>query len=204
VLGLREKWMAIYHLHVGIIQRSKGKHAIAASAYRRAAKLLDQRMGKTWNYQNKPNVIHCEMMVPTHAPAWAKALIVLHATDPSTAAEQLWNLVESSEKRIDSQLAREVEFALPIELDVAQNIALARSFIQDQFVLQGMIADWAVHWDEGNPHVHVLLTMRRLTETGFGTRALEWNHKSLLINVARTMGSLCKFPSTLTSTCRSN
>jgi ATP-dependent exoDNAse (exonuclease V) alpha subunit len=167
--------MAIYHLHVGIIQRSKGKHAVAASAYRRAAKLMDQRVGKTWNYRNKPNVIHCEIMAPTNAPVWVTELIALQETDPSKAAEQLWNGVESSEKRIDSQLAREVEFALPIELNEAQNITLARVFIHDQLVLRGMIADWAVHWDEGNPHVHVLLTMRRLTETGFGARALEWN-----------------------------
>lgn len=173
--------MAIYHLHVGIIQRSKGKHAVAASAYRRAAKLMDQRVGKAWNYSNKPHVIHSEIMAPTNAPAWARELVTLQETDPSKAAEQLWNFVESSEKRIDSQLAREVEFALPIELNEEQNIALARSFIQDQLVLRGMMADWAVHWDEGNPHVHVLLTMRRLTENGFGARALEWNDKRLLL-----------------------
>jgi MobA/MobL family len=44
-------------------------------------------------------------------------------------------MVERCERRIDSQLAREIEFALPIELDEAQNIQLAREFIQDQFVL---------------------------------------------------------------------
>ena len=65
-------------------------------------------------------------------------------------------------------MGREIEFALPIELNETQSIQLARAFIHDQFVLRGMIADWSVHWDQGNPHVHVLLTMRALTETGFG------------------------------------
>lgn len=172
--------MAIYHLHVRIMQRSKGKNVVAASAYRRAAKLINHTTSQTWNYQSKPNVIHSEIIVPSEAPRWTKDIVTLHEIDPSAAAEKLWNLVESTEKRIDSQLAREVEFALPIELNEAQNISLARSFIHDQFVLRGMIADWSIHWDEGNPHVHVLLTMRRLTENGFGQRALEWNNKSLL------------------------
>ena len=89
-------------------------------------------------------------------------------------------MVEASEKRVDSQLAREIEFSLPIELTQDQNIQLAREFIQDQFVLRGMITDWSVHWDDGNPHVHVMLSMRELKEDGFGKRVLAWNNKAFL------------------------
>jgi ATP-dependent exoDNAse (exonuclease V) alpha subunit len=172
--------MAIYHLHAKIIQRSKGKNVVAAAAYRRAAELFDEKEQRMWNYSNKPDVVHSELAVPKDAPLWVQNLVELHSTQPSQAVGYLWNKVDAVEKRIDSQLAREIEFALPIELNLEQNIELARAFIQDQFCLRGMIADWNIHWDKGNPHVHVLLTMRGLIEEGFGKRMLEWNSKVLL------------------------
>jgi Ti-type conjugative transfer relaxase TraA len=172
--------MAIYHLHVKVIQRSKGKNVVAAAAYRRAVRLFDEKEQKYWDYTKKADVIHSEIIVPDNAPVWAKELVDLHQTNSSLAAEKLWNSVEAVEKRVDAQLAREIEFALPIELDQAQNIALAREFIHDQFVLRGMIADWNVHWDEGNPHVHVMLSMRELMEGGFGKRVIAWNSRALM------------------------
>lgn len=114
--------MAIYHLHARVIQRSKGQSVVAASAYRKATRLQDRRLQKIWNYSDKQNVIHTEMMAPADAPAWMSELVKLHEIDPSQASEQLWNLVESSEKRVDAQLARKLEFALPIELNAEQNI----------------------------------------------------------------------------------
>ena len=63
--------------------------------------------------------------------------------------------------------------ALPKELTQEQNIELIRNYCQTSFVDRGMIADFAVHDDnEGNPHAHVLLTMRSLNEQG------EWNPKT--------------------------
>lgn len=172
--------MAIYHLHVKVIQRSKGKNIVSSAAYRRAARLFDEKEQKYWDYTKKLDVIHSEIIVPDNAPAWAKELVAIHQTDPTLAAEKLWNGVEAVEKRVDAQLAREVEFALPIELDQQQNILLAREFIHDQFVLRGMIADWNVHWDEGNPHVHVMLSMREILEDGFGKRVIAWNNRALV------------------------
>src|SRR5262249_51103856 len=64
--------------------------------------------------------------------------------------------------------------------DEAQSIQLARAFIHDQCVMRGMIADWSMHWDKGNPHVHVLLTLRSLTDIGFGQRVRAWDSKALL------------------------
>ena len=174
--------MAIYHLHVNVISRGKGRSAVAAAAYRHAKKLFDERQQRTWDYSNKPNVIHSELLIPKNASelAWIKNLVSLAASNHSQATEKLWNIIEASEKRIDAQLAREIEFALPIELDQTQSIQLAREFIHDQFVLRGMIADWAVHWDAGNPHVHVMLTMRAITDSGFGQKVVVWNNKALL------------------------
>jgi len=98
---------------------------------------------------------------PENSPVWPK----------ETNAEYLWNLVEKSEIRIDARLAREVEFALPVELTQEQSILLAREFIKDQFASRGMLADWSVHWDNpANPHVHVMLTTRGLTHLVLGRK----------------------------------
>ena len=78
-----------------------------------------------------------------------------------------WNSVEQIEKAKDSQLARDIEAALPRELSREQQLALIRSFVKDNFVDKGMCADFALHdKGNGNPHVHILLTVRPLKESG--------------------------------------
>jgi len=177
-----------YYIDVKIISRAKGRSAVASAAYRRAAKFFDEQALRTWNYSNKSGVVHSEMTVPADAPHWA-----IHVN-----AEYLWNLVEKSENRKDAQLAREVEFALPVELTLAQSITLAREYIADQFVSLGMIADWNVHCDnEANPHVHVMLTTRELTQTGFGPKVRAWNDKKLLLQWRERWAHYANFHLTL-------
>src|SRR5712692_3071312 len=160
--------MAIYHFQVKIISRSQGRSAVAAAAYRSASELDDQRQGQSFDYSDKPNVVHSEIFSPTNAPAWVHD------------RESLWNAVEAGEKRKDSQVAREVEFAIPQELSQTEGIALAREFVQREFVAHGMVADLNVHWEEDNPHAHVMLTMREVSEQGFGRKVIEWNRVELL------------------------
>src|SRR3546814_3171055 len=97
----------------------------------------------------------------------------------------LWNEVEGAEKRKDAQLAREVEFSIPRELNQQQGIQLAREFVEKQFVERGMVADMNVHWDMGQdgqpkPHAHVMLSMREVGPEGFGQKVREWNSTALL------------------------
>lgn len=185
--------MAIYHFTAKVIKRSDGRSSVKAAAYRHATKMFDEKLGDSHNYSYKRNVIHCEVMVPHDAPEWAQSL--RSSSDDGfeeahIASEKLWNKVEEYEKRKDSQLAREFEFSLPVELNQKQNLELAREFIKDQFVKRGMMADFAIHWEDGNPHVHVMLTMRELTEEGFGLKVradvksksfeLNWNSRQFL------------------------
>jgi Ti-type conjugative transfer relaxase TraA len=84
-----------------------------------------------------------------------------------------------------TQLAREIEFSIPRELSKEDGIALARDFVRDEFVSRGMIADLNVHWDigadgEARPHAHVMLTMREVSDEGFGPKVRDWNAASLL------------------------
>ena len=46
-------------------------------------------------------------------------------------------------------------------------ITLVRAYVKDNFVDKGMCADFAIHdKGTGNPHVHIMLTLRPLKENG--------------------------------------
>jgi Ti-type conjugative transfer relaxase TraA len=165
--------MAIYHLSAKMISRANGSSALAAAAYRSASRLHDQRLDRHHDFSNKTGVVHSEVMLPDGAP------------EEFADREKLWNAVETAEVRKDGQLAREIEFAIPRELDQEQGIRLAREFVKAEFVDRGMIADLNVHWDFGpdgqpKPHAHVMLTTRSVGEDGFGPKVRDWNATSLL------------------------
>ena len=96
-----------------------------------------------------------------------------HASPDFQNRSALWNSVEKIEKSKNSQLAREIELAIPKELPPEQQIKLVREYVKDNFVSAGMCADIAIHdKNDGNPHAHIMLTMRPLNENG------EWGAKS--------------------------
>ena len=165
--------MAIYHLRATMISRSQGRSATAAAAYRVAERIEDRRTGLTFDYAARGGVDHTEILAPDHAPDWVR--------DRS----ELWNRVEESETRKNSQVAREVRVALPDELTHAQRVALVRDYAQAQFVDRGMVADIALHapgreGDERNHHAHILLTTREIGPDGFTTKNRDWNKVEVL------------------------
>ena len=57
--------------------------------------------------------------------------------------------------------------AIPRELPPEQYAGLLRDYCREFFVSKGMIADFAIHdKGDGNPHAHILLTMRAMDENG--------------------------------------
>ena len=165
--------MAIYHLRATMISRSQGRSATAASAYRVAERIEDRRTGLTFDYAARGGVDHTEILAPDHAPDWVR--------DRS----ELWNRVEESETRKNSQVAREVRVALPDELTHAQRVTLVRDYAQAQFVDRGMVADIAIHapgreGDERNHHARILLTTREVDAEGFTTKNRDWNKVEVL------------------------
>ena len=156
-----------------MISRSQGRSVTAASAYRVAERIEDRRTGLVFDYAAKGGVDHTEILAPDHAPDWVH--------DRS----ELWNRVEESETRKNSQVAREVRVALPDELTHAQRVALVRDYAQAQFVDRGMVADIALHapgraGDERNHHAHILLTTREIDAEGFTTKNRDWNAVKVL------------------------
>lgn len=143
--------MAVYRLSAQIIGRGAGLSVVAAAAYRAASRLVeaasavasaayrsgaaldDEAHGAVHDFGRKRGVVHSEIVLPTDAPPWM------------ADRERLWNAVEASERRKDAQLAREIQVAIPRELDRDSQIALVRDFVTEQFVARGMVADFAIH-----------------------------------------------------------
>lgn len=147
--------MAIFHEHIKIISRGKGRSAVAAAAYRSGSKFESEYDGETHDYTKKSGIGHCEILLPQFAPEKLKD------------RETLWNEVEMVEKAKDSQLAREIEVSIPIEIPEHQRVQLMREFCQKNFVDRGMVADFCLHdTNKGNPHCHIMLTVRPFNQDG--------------------------------------
>jgi len=171
--------MAIYHCSVKIIGRSSGRSSVAAAAYRAGQKITNERDGITHDYTRKGGVAHSEIVLPDHAPKEYK--------DRAT----LWNAVERAERRGDSQTAREVEVALPVEFNVDENVGVVRDYIQENFVSKGMCADYSIHSSKGNPHANIMLTMRDVSTEGFEKKNRDWNNVQLLEEWRENWAKVC-------------
>lgn len=151
--------MAIYHLSIKIISRGKNKSAVAASAYRSGEKIKNEYDGIVHDFTRKGGIAHTEILLPQNAP------------QEFSNREYLWNSVEKIEKSKNSQLARNLLFELPRELNEQDRIKLISEFIEENFTSKGMIADCNIHNPmasdhEEQPHAHILLTLREIDSEG--------------------------------------
>ncbi|CAD7055502.1 Ti-type conjugative transfer relaxase TraA [Pseudorhizobium endolithicum] len=160
--------MAVPHFSVSVVARGSGRSAVLSAAYRHCAKMEYEREARTIDYSRKQGLLHEAFAIPADAPEWLRAMIANRSV--SGASETFWNKVEEFEKRSDAQLAKDVTIALPLELTAGQNIALVRDFVERHIAGKGMVADWVYHDAPGNPHVHLMTTLRPLAEDGFGAK----------------------------------
>ncbi len=151
-----------------IVERSKGQSAIEKASYISRSILVSEFDGQTYRPKYHEDLVHSEITLPPNAPK--------EYADRAA----LWNAVELSEKGQKSQLARMLKASLPNEWSYELAEEVVRDYVQRNFVDKGMCADWAIHDSENdkgqrNLHIHVLLTMRPLTENG------EWGAKQKMI-----------------------
>jgi ATP-dependent exoDNAse (exonuclease V) alpha subunit len=159
--------LATYRLQITSVGRSTGRRATAAAAYRAGERLRDERSGTLYNYLRRQDVVHAEILLPSHlkgaADAWAEN------------REKLWNAAERAEKQSNSRVAREYQVSLPHELNTAQQVALARTFSRELAERYKVAVDLAVHLprSDGDPrnfHAHLLTTTREVTPKGLGAK----------------------------------
>ena len=166
------------HNEISIVQRSHRQSAVAAAAYQSGEKLFCEYDQEVKHYPEKRGIVHNEILLPANAP--------LEYTDRNT----LWNAAEAVEKQWNSQLARRWVLSIPREIPPDQYAALVRDFCRQQFVSKGMCVDFAIHdKGDGNPHAHVMLTMRAMDERG------KWLPKSRKVYDLDENGERIKLPS---------
>src|SRR5215472_3417919 len=160
--------MAIFRMEISSVARGAGRRATAAAAYRSGERIRDERTGELVNYARRRDVLHTEILLPSHFEGepieWARN------------RERLWNTAEHAEKRHNSRVAREYQVTLPAELDPVRRVALARAFSRAIADRYKVAVDLAVHeppadGDPRNFHAHLLTTTREVTPAGLGAKA---------------------------------
>ena len=142
------------HCKITIVKRSENESAVSAAAYQSGEKLFSEYDQQQKYYPYKTEVTHKEILLPPNAPP--------EYADRNT----LWNAAEAQEKQWDSQLARRFVLAIPRELP-RNSMPTFSVTTAGSFRFKGMIADFAIHdKGDGNPHAHILLTMRAMDENG--------------------------------------
>ncbi|PWK64640.1 MobA/MobL family protein [Aminobacter sp. AP02] len=152
---------AIFNFRVSLFQRSAGRSAVAAAAYRSASRLEDRRIGQVFDYRKK-SAEDSFILAPSDAPGWAYD------------RNELWNRVEQAERRRDAVVAREILVTIPRDILEEDR----RAFIEEAvkpYLAAGAIIDISYHRPraadrEEQPHFHVMLSTRRLdasAEHGF-------------------------------------
>lgn len=142
--------------HVAVISRGKGQSCMASCAYYSGTALFSEYEG-CWKqpHSDPERVRHVQVMLPDNAP--------MEYADPQT----LWNAVDASEHKANAQTARSMYLALPRELTYEQNLSLVLQYCQKEFVDKGMCCNFFYHdKGDGNPHVHIMLTVRAIDENG--------------------------------------
>ena len=141
--------MAIYHLSVKTGSRGGGQSAKAKSEY-------IEREGKY--EKDRDELAYSES---GNMPEWA-------GDDP----QKYWEAADEHE-RANGSLFKEVEFALPVELDERQQRELASSFAADLTGEERLPYTMAIHRGGGeNPHVHLMISERGLD--GHDRDAEQW------------------------------
>jgi hypothetical protein len=161
------------HCHVDNLSRRSAKHgvryAVATAAYNSGEKLWSESEQRHVDFGNRQDVMLSEIIAPAGSPNWV------------SDRASLWNKVDVGAARKDARLAKTVEAAITRDVPENQRAALLRAFAAP-YVAMGCVADVAIHEDGtgNNPHVHILLTTRRLTPDGFGDKLAALDQRSFV------------------------
>ena len=169
--------MAIGHISIRVHTRSKGHSAAAGIAYRMGVDLVDPRTGVEHLYARRTkygDIVDCGM---AGAGAFGDVAALAAA-------------IEAAEKRRNSSLMRDVQVALPCELEEDQCTSLTAEFAALLAQRYRTHTAWSVHRpdkraDARNQHGHIVVPTRELVNGVFGRklRILD-DHKTGRVEVA--------------------
>ena len=148
--------MAYYHCHIGNVSRKNGSSSCASLAYITGLTVCDERTGMTYKYGRQERIVTYNTLLPSYAPVSFKNPI------------KLFNAVELHKKASNARTAKKVDAALPREFSEDLRVQVVEDYIRKNLISKGYCVTYAIHCDsEGeNPHAHMLITNRQLTEKG--------------------------------------
>lgn len=169
--------MALYGLNVQTISRLKGGSVAKTASYILRENVFDLRLNKMHYYAHTGDLLYSDVLIPDNAPQEFHNL------------ETLLGAIDMAEKRYDARTGRVVRLTLPNDREISdeERIELARDFVKDVFISEGMCAVLAIHEgrnedpEKSNPHAHVILTDRPVDKNGFCSKKnREWNKVKFL------------------------
>jgi hypothetical protein len=149
-----------FHLNLKPISRTSGRTATGAVAYRSGECLRDYT-GNLHDYTRKRGVLYTEILLPQETPDWAQD------------RQRLWVEADNAERRKNSTVAREMDIALPTELDPGERLCAVKNMAKYLVDTYGVSVDIALHKPDKNGqnyHAHLLFSTRALGSDGFGAK----------------------------------
>jgi len=151
--------VALYHLNAKTGTRANGQSACKKAHYlARLGQYARARVGS-----DRDKVLHVES---GHMPLWACEAEGTYSELRSATCERYWRAADDPLKgeRINGRLFKEIEVALPRELNLEQRISLTRAFAKRICTLRDgalLAFTFALHAGKGtNPHAHLLVSER--------------------------------------------
>ena len=160
--------MAVYFLRCEHISRKNASQVTQAAAYRAGERIRDERTGEIYDYSDRGDVVHKEVVLPAELSgrdemAWTQDRSIL------------WNAAEHAARYRNSRLARDWLVLLPSELTAQQRAQLVRTFATELADKYRCAIDVCIHLprpgaDSRSHHAHMLMTTREVTPEGLGRR----------------------------------
>lgn len=129
-----------------IDKNGKSRSLISAAAYVTGSRMYDDQSKKFYNYSRKKEVISAQMFWAGDAEKYFKS-----------DAQKYFSVLQKSDKKPNSRLAKKYVLALPNELsqNAAEDLMVKMS---RHFTDVGLTALGAIHWQTGNYHIHFLVS----------------------------------------------
>ena len=150
--------MAIGHLGIRTMTRGRGHSAAATLAYRFGVRLRDARTGELHDYRRRSDVLQTGIESSRSTPL-------------ARSAQDLADGIERAERRGDARILRDIQIALPCEIDERARCELTRRLAVWLALRYDTPVAWAVHnpdpkGDPRNRHAHLALPTRKLDPSG--------------------------------------
>jgi hypothetical protein len=171
--------VANYFLDVSNISRGKGHSVTKRANYITGKRLHDSYNGQTY-YRRRNDVLYYRVFCPIDAPKDFSEMQIL------------CNKMDDAEIRWDARTARDIKGSLPNELAISDLIQIVDEYVDRNFVSCGLCAIAAIHEGhneadprKNNPHVHLIVSTRTISPSGFSAKKDREHDKRKYINIWR-------------------